>query len=210
MPNAETNPQIEDRLREILLLGLCFVLLGPHSMLAQESSGNGQYHGPSPRVQHDTDIPVQTSEEERAEAQQSEAKEEAFKSLFVHGHYTFIPVPVFQYNRNEGYWAGAAMPILQSNEKDVLLNISAPFYTHNRYVGETVGLYHYGYPSDTSQYSLTADFSTKIQRDIDLTYKNVGVGGGRFILAGRVNWFKNPFRRLLGIGNQTVKRDETS
>jgi outer membrane protein assembly factor BamA len=37
----------------------------------------------------------------------------------------------------------------------------------------------------------------------------VGVGGGRFILAGRVNWFKNPFRRLFGIGNQTSESDET-
>lgn len=193
-----------------VLCSLCCVLLLACNVLAQESSGNGQYQGPPSRSLHDGDIPVQTSEEDRAAVEQAEAKEEAFKSLFVHGHYTFIPVPVFQYNRNEGYWAGAALPILQSNEKDELLSIYAPFYTHNRYVGETVGLYHYGYPSDTSQYSLTADYSTKIQRDIDLTYRNVGVGGGRFILAGRLNWFKNPFRRLFGIGNQTVEGDETS
>ena len=34
--------------------------------------------------------------------------------------------------------------------------------------------------------------------------------GGRYILAGRVNWFKNPFRRLFGICNQTSENDETS
>jgi hypothetical protein len=34
--------------------------------------------------------------------------------------------------------------------------------------------------------------------------------GGRHILAGRVNWFKNPFRRLFGIGTHTLERDETS
>jgi hypothetical protein len=193
-----------------VLLGLCFVLLMPGSVLAQPSSENVEHRDPPSRMLHDGDIPLQTSEEDRAAAEQAEAKEEAFKSLLVHGRYTIIPVPVFHYSRNESYWAGAAVPILQSNKNDELLNISAPFYTHNRYVGETVGLYHYGYPSDTSQYSLTADYSTKIQRDVDLTYKNVGVAGGRFILAGRLNWFKNPFRRLFGIGNQTVEGDETS
>ena len=34
--------------------------------------------------------------------------------------------------------------------------------------------------------------------------------GGRYILAGRVNWLKNLFCRLFGIGNQTLERDETS
>jgi outer membrane protein assembly factor BamA len=90
-------------------------------------------------------------------------------------------------------------------------SLYAPFYSHNRYVEEIFGIYCYGYPSDTTQYSVTADYSTKVQRDIDLTYKNVAAGeGGRYILAGRVNWFKNPFRRLFGIGNQTLESDETS
>jgi len=193
-----------------VLLSLCVILLVPHSVLAQEPSEKKPSKESSSQPQHNQDLPVQTNEENRAEAEEAEVKEEAFKSLFVQGHYTFIPVPVFHYTRNESYWAGVALPILQSNEKDELLKIYAPFYTHNRYVGETIGLYHYGYPSDTAQYSVTADYSTKIQRDIDLTYKNVGVGGGRFILAGRLNWFKNPFRRLFGIGNQTVESDETT
>jgi hypothetical protein len=89
-------------------------------MLAQETSGNRQNVGPSYSLQHDADIPVQGSEEERAEAQQAEAKEEALKSLFVHARYTALPIPAFHYTRNESYWAGAVMPILQSNAKDEL------------------------------------------------------------------------------------------
>jgi len=38
----------------------------------------------------------------------------------------------------------------------------------------------------------------------------VSAGGGRYILAGRANWFKDPFRRLFGIGNQTSESEETS
>lgn len=185
-------------------------MLFPNPLLAQEQPAVHLAHDSPSALQYDADIPVQGTEEERGEAKQAEAKEEALKSLFVHGPYTVLPLPVFAYSRNESYWVGTVVPVLQSNSKDELQDIYAPFYSHNQYVGETFGIYYYGYPSDTTQYSVTADYSTKIQRDIDLTYKNVGAGGGRYILAGRVTWFKNPFRRLFGIGNQTSESDETT
>lgn len=193
-----------------VILIFYFIVLFPSSLLGQETSGIQQHQVSSSSLQHDADIPVVGTEEERSEAKQAEAKEEALKSLFVQGHYTVLPLPVFAYSRNESYWVGTVVPVLQSNSKDELQDIYAPFYSHNRYVGETFGLYYYGYPSDTTQYSVTADYSTKTQRDIDLTYKNVGAGGGRYILAGRINWFKNPFRRLFGIGNQTSESDEST
>lgn len=189
---------------------LCCVLGLPNPLFGQEQSSLHPQHDNASSLQRDADIPVRGTEEERGDAQQAEAKEEALKSLFVQGHYTVLPLPIFAYSRNESYWVGAVVPVLQSNAKDELQDIYAPFYSHNRYVGETLGIYYYGYPSDTTQYSVTADYSTKTQRDIDLTYKNVGVAGGRYILAGRVSWFKNPFRRLFGIGNQTSESDETT
>ena len=193
-----------------LLLAMCAVLPFSRAALGQTPGPMRDQDLSAPTIQRDPDIPVMGTEDERAEAKQAEAKEEALKSLFVHGRYTVLPLPAFAYSRNESYWVGAVVPILQSNAKDELLNIYAPFYTHNRYVGETLGLNYYGYPSDTEQYSATASYSTKVQRDIDLSYKNVGVGGGRYILAGRIAWFKNPFRRLFGIGNQTLESDEAT
>jgi len=193
-----------------LLLTLGCVMALPGVVFGHEPSTTNLQDIAAATLQHDADVPVRDSEDERGEAQQTEAKEEALKSLFVHGHYTILPLPVFAYSRNESYWVGTVVPVLQSNSKDELQDIYAPFYSHNRYVGETVGLQYYGYPSDTTQYSLTADYSTKTQRDIDLTYKNVGAGGGRYIVAGRVSWFKNPFRRLFGIGNQTSESDEST
>lgn len=189
------------------LIALCCVMVLPNVLFGQEPPA--QHDNPS-ALQHDVDIPVRGTEGERSEAQQAEAREEALKSLVVHDRYTVIPVPVIHYSLNESYWVGAALPILESNSKGELQNIYVPFYSHNRYVEETVGLYYYGYPSDTARYSVTADYSTKSQRDIDLTYKNVGAGGGQYIWAGRVNWFKNPFRRLFGIGNQTTESDDSS
>jgi hypothetical protein len=194
--------------RSIFALG--FILLFSSGIFGQETSGNFQPQRSSSSTLHDPDVPVRGTETERAEAKESETREEALKSLFVHGHHTFLPLPAFAYNRNESYWVGTIVTILQSNVKDELQNIYAPFYTHNRYAGETVGLYYFGYPSDTEQYSATASYSTNVQRDIDLTYKNVAAGGGRYILAGRATWFQNPFQRLFGIGNRTSESDETT
>ena len=190
-----------------LLLTLCCVMVLPNPLFGQEPPA--KHDNPS-ALQHAADIPAPGTEGERSEAEQAEAREEALKSLVGPNPYTVIPVPVIHYSLNESYWVGAAVPILESNSKGELQHIYVPFFSYNRYVGATPGLYYYGYPSDTAQYSATVDYSTKVQRDIDLTYKDVGAGGGRYVLAGRVNWFKNPFRRLFGIGNQTSESDDSS
>ena len=135
---------------------------------------------------------------------------EALKSLPAKGDYTFIPLPAFAYNRNERYWVGTLMPILKANDKGELEHILAPQYLHNRYIGETLALNYFRYPSDNEQYSAVASYSTKIQHDIDLAYKDVGAGGGRYILAGQVTWFKNAFRRFFGIGNRAPESNETN
>src|SRR5262245_45008186 len=118
-------------------------MLCPGSLFGQEAQEKRQSHGPSPSLLHDADIPVHETEVETAEAKQAEAKEEALKSLFVHKRYTILPIPAVHYDRNERYWAGMVMPVLQTNPKDELQNIYAPFYMHNQYVGETVGLNYY-------------------------------------------------------------------
>jgi Omp85 superfamily domain len=185
------------------LIVVCCVIMLPSPLFGQD--GPGKHDVPKP--QHSADIPAPGTEGERSELEQAEAREEALKSLVGPSPYTMIPVPVIHYSLNESYWVGAALPILESNSKGELQHIYVPFFSYNRYVGATPGIYYYGYPSDTAQYSATVDYSAKVQRDIDLTYKDVGAGGGRYVLAGRVNWFKNPFRRLFGIGNQTSESD---
>lgn len=177
---------------------------------AQETSPHYGPENPATNVQPSIAVPVLETEDERAEAKQAQAKGEALKSLFVQGQYTYIPLPAFTYNRNEGYWAGALMPILKSNAKGDLVDIFAPQYLHNESVGETFTMNYFGYPSDTEQYSAIASYSTKIQKDIELNYKNVAAGGGRYILAGQAMWFKNPFRRFFGLGNRAPEAHETN
>jgi Omp85 superfamily domain len=194
----------------IRLVLSCIVLLLDSASFAQEQTPLVGPHKPTGDVERRSEIPVLETEDERAEAKQTEAKEEALRSLFVHGPYTYIPLPAFTYNRNESYWVGALMPILKSNEKGDLTEIFAPQYLHNSSIGETFSMNYFAYPSDTEQYSAVGSYSTKIQHDIDLTYKNVAAGGGRYILAGEVTWFKNAFRRFFGEGNDAPERNETN
>jgi surface antigen Omp85-like protein len=188
---------------------LCSLLLSPNYCLAETESDAARetFGPPNPRQNN---LPIVETETQRAEAKQAEAKEEALKSLPVRGGYSYIPLPAFSYNRNEKYWVGALMPVLRSNEQDQVQDIFAPQYLHNQYIGETLSLNYYGYPSDTETYNAVASYSTKIERDFDLSYKNIAAGGGRYIVAGEVNWFKNAFRRFFGIGNDAPESDETN
>ena len=74
-----------------LLLTLCCVMVLPNPLFGQEYPA--KHDNPS-ALQHDADIPVRGTEAERAEPQQAEGKEEALKSLVVHGPYTVLPLPV--------------------------------------------------------------------------------------------------------------------
>ena len=191
-------------------LSLCALLLLPGISIGQGLITVERPGEPASKVPPSTEVPVQETERERAELKQAEAKEEALKSLAGKEGYTVIPLPAFSYNRNERYWVGALMPILKSNAKGELTDIVAPQYLHNPSIGETFSLNYFGYPSDTEQYSAVVSYSTKIQRDIDLNYKNVAAGGGRYILAAQATWFKNAFRRFFGIGNHALESAETN
>ena len=63
-----------------LLSTLCGVLAFPSVSLCQASPTARTQDVPASTLQHDPDIPVLGTEEEWAEAKQSEAKEEALKS----------------------------------------------------------------------------------------------------------------------------------
>jgi hypothetical protein len=123
-----------------LLLTLCCVMVLPNPLFGQEPPASHPQHDNPSALQHAADIPAPGTEGERSEVEQAEAREEALKSLVGPSPYTVIPVPVFAYSRNDSYWVGAALPILESNAKGELQHIYVPFYSHNRYVEETLGL----------------------------------------------------------------------
>jgi outer membrane protein assembly factor BamA len=130
--------------------------------------------------------------------------------LFKKGEYVFIPLPSFGYGRNESYWIGALMPILKEDARGEIGTLIVPQYLYNPLVGHTIVGNYFRYPSDSAQYELTASFSEKIARDIDLRYKDVGFGGGRYVVGAQVEWLKNPFARFFGFGNRAREQRETN
>ena len=137
-------------------------------------------------------------------------QEHVLKTLPAKGGYTVIPLPAFSYNRNESYWIGTLVPILKANDKEQIEDIFAPMYLHNRFIDESFSFSYYGYRQETIQYRVIAGYATKVERQVELSFKDTGAGGGRYILAAEGNWFKNAFARFFGIGNRRTEQDETT
>ncbi len=136
--------------------------------------------------------------------------EHALRSLPAHSDYTVIPLPAFAYNRNEGYWAGGLTPILKANSKGDIEEILAPQYIYNQRAGHGGSLNYFRYPSDTEQYHALAWYAQRLDQGVDLGYKNLSAGGGRYILAADFGAFKNPFARFFGFGSRTTEAQETN
>lgn len=128
-------------------------------------------------------------------------EEEGLLSIFSRKDLTYIPLPAFGYSRNESYYIGALMPVLKANKKGEIDDIVAPQYLYNQFVGNSLTVNYYGYRADTVQLRAIVNYAERVQQNFDFAYKDLGAGGGRFILGGQANYFKNPFARFFGFGN---------
>ena len=124
--------------------------------------------------------------------------------------YSVLPLPAFVYNRNEGAWVGGLMPVFRANTKGQVEDIFAPLYLHNNLVGETFTLNYFGYRSATKQYHVIVSHATKVERTIDLSYKDIGYDDGRYIVSLQANSGKSAFNRFYGFGNQSLEQSESN
>lgn len=124
--------------------------------------------------------------------------------------FTPIPLPAFTYNRNEGSWIGGLVPIFRANEKGEVEDIFAPLYLHNKLIGETFTFNYFGYRNKTTQYHAVLSLATKVERTVDLSYKNTAASDGDYLLSIQANSGKSAFNRFFGFGNNAVDRTETT
>ncbi len=124
--------------------------------------------------------------------------------------YTLIPLPAFTYNRNEGAWVGALVPIFRANAKGQIEDIYAPLYLHNALIGDTFTFNYFGYRSETRQYHVILSHATKVERTVDLSYKDTGVDDGRYIVSLQANAGKSAFNRFFGFGNRVGEQKESN
>lgn len=139
----------------------------------------------------------------------SSTKETELADMFTSGDYTYFPLPAFGYSRNESYYVGSLMPVLKANANGEIDDIFAPQYLYNQFVGSSLTLNYYGYRSDTVQYRAIVNYAERVQKNFDFAYKDLGAGGGRYIIGGQANFFKNPFARFFGFGNGSSVNAET-
>lgn len=125
--------------------------------------------------------------------------------------YTLIPLPAFVYNPNEGAWAGVLTPLFRANDQGQVEDIFAPLYLHNDLIGETFTLNYFGYRHGTRQFNAILSQATKVERGLDLQYKDIAVGSdGRFIVHAQLNAGKSAFNRFYGFGNSSSEKLETN
>jgi hypothetical protein len=124
--------------------------------------------------------------------------------------YSIVPLPAFQYNRNEGAWYGALAPMFRTNAKGQVEDIIAPLYLHNDLIGETFALNLYSYRDETKQYHLIVSHATKIEHLLDVGYKDTGYDDGRYIVSLQANSGKTAFDRFYGFGNTSSLQDESN
>lgn len=124
--------------------------------------------------------------------------------------YTLIPLPAFSYNRNEGTWVGALAPLFRANDQGEVEDIFAPLYLHNDKIGETLTMNYFGYREHSKQYHAVVSHATKIERTVDLSYRDSAAGNkGRFVVYLKADSGKSAFNRFYGLGPRTTDDDET-
>jgi hypothetical protein len=124
--------------------------------------------------------------------------------------YSIIPLPAFQYNRNEGAWVGALTPMFRANEKGQVEDIIAPLYLHNKLIGETFEFNYYGYRDETRQYHAIVSHATRVEHLVDVGYKDTGYDDGRYIISLQANSGQTAFDRFYGFGTKVSQQQESN
>jgi outer membrane protein assembly factor BamA len=131
----------------------------------------------------------------------------------THGHAaerSFFVIPAVSTSKNDGTDIGFIVPILFADDEHRIVNIVAPLYLHNEFLGSRGTLNLFRYPARGEEIKLVGSITEKIERKAILNYKNLYLSDGRFSLEGNVGFFKNATARFFGLGNQTSEANETN
>ncbi|MFM8550983.1 MAG: hypothetical protein ACKOCD_01500 [Nitrospiraceae bacterium] len=165
---------------------LCLLLVSLFPAVAQ---GQGQGQGQD-QAEHTSSLAgvavLPTADPKKETYDIPEQLKRALPTLYERqGDYTIVPLPAFAYNRNEGTYIGALVPVLKSNAHDEVASILAPQYLYNRYVGSSLTLNYYAYPTQSSQFYAVASQAERVAQNFDLFYKDMGAGGGAILSGGK-------------------------
>jgi outer membrane protein assembly factor BamA len=124
--------------------------------------------------------------------------------------YSFFPLPAFDTDPNEGETYGVLPVWMFRDPEGRVLSILAPSVTYNEIRGVTGTFRFFYYPGGTERLEAIASYSEKIDRELDLHYRNLGIFGGRFHGDVQLLHERTSSVRFFGIGPESKAENESN
>jgi len=122
----------------------------------------------------------------------------------------FIPVPEIATDPNGGTTGGVLAAVLYTDSKNQITDIFAPDIEDNTTLGPGGTFRYLSYPSEDTNWYLTAGAQVNILRRVDFDYQTGRTHKNWWSFEGRLFWEKDPTERFFGVGNDTRLGNETN
>jgi hypothetical protein len=122
----------------------------------------------------------------------------------------FIPVPEIATDPNGGTTGGILAAVLYTDSNNQITDIFAPDIESNTTLGPGGTFRFLSYPSEDTNWYLTAGGQERIQRRVDFDYQTGRTHKQWWSFEARFYWEKDPTERFYGVGNDTRLGNETN
>jgi hypothetical protein len=122
----------------------------------------------------------------------------------------FIPIPEIATDPNTGTTLGVLPVMLFTDAEHEIRRILAPDINHNPNLGTGGTLRLFAYPSEDTQWYVTAGGSQVIARGVEGFYTTGVTRQQQWSLTGRILYDQDPTQRFFGIGNGSKLGDQTN
>jgi outer membrane protein assembly factor BamA len=126
------------------------------------------------------------------------------------GKVRVIPVPAFSTTKNEGQTYGNLTALLFTDEKEEVYAIMAPFIVYNEVMGVKSAWQLFGFLEGDRDFIVKASFSTKINREFRLEFKDPDIYHSHLSLGGILVYSKEATSRFFGLTSESRDEDETN
>jgi outer membrane protein assembly factor BamA len=122
----------------------------------------------------------------------------------------FIPIPAIDTEPHSGLTLGLIPTWLSTGEHDEIVRIVAPDIIHSQYFGWGSHMRVFGFPSADTQWSVMGGLKERVEREFDGRYVTGQTRSGALSWSVEAIYDRSGTQRFFGLGNQSVRRNETS
>ena len=122
----------------------------------------------------------------------------------------FIPIPAIDTEPHSGLTLGLIPTWLSTSERDEIERIIAPDLIHSQYFGWGSHMRVLSYPSADTQWYVVGGLKERVEREFDGRYLTGLTRHGAVSWSVEAIYDRSGTQRFFGLGNQSVRGDETS